>query len=61
MASVKDRVEQLRRTIRRHDHLYYVEARPEISDRDYDRLMEDLKKLEAAHPEVRHLEGTCHG
>lgn len=51
MASVKDRIEHLRREIRRHDRLYYVEARPEISDREYDRLMEDLKKLEAAHPE----------
>jgi DNA ligase (NAD+) len=52
MASVKDRVEKLRREIRRHDRLYYVEARPEISDRDYDRLMEELKKLEEAHPEL---------
>ncbi len=52
MASVKDRVEELRRELRRHDRLYYVEARPEISDREYDRLMEELKKLEAAHPEL---------
>src|SRR5947209_3468817 len=52
MASIKDRVEQLRRELRRHDRLYYVEARPEISDREYDRLMEELKKLEAAHPEL---------
>ena len=52
MASVKDHVVQLRREIRRHDRLYYVEARPEISDREYDRLMEELKKLEAAHPEL---------
>jgi DNA ligase (NAD+) len=52
MASVKDRVEQLRKEIRHHDYLYYVDARPEISDRDYDRLMEELKKLEAAHPEL---------
>jgi DNA ligase (NAD+) len=52
MASIKERVEHLRREIRRHDRLYYVDARPEISDRDYDRLMEELKKLEAAHPEL---------
>jgi DNA ligase (NAD+) len=52
MPSVKDKVEQLRREIRRHDLLYYVEARPEISDRDYDRLMDELKKLEAAHPDL---------
>jgi len=38
--------------IRRHDHLYYVEAAPEISDRDYDRLYRELLDLEAAHPEL---------
>jgi DNA ligase (NAD+) len=52
MASVSDRIAHLRREIRRHDRLYYVDARPEISDRDYDRLMEELKKLEAAHPDL---------
>ena len=52
MASAKQRVEELRREIRRHDRLYYVEAKPEISDRDYDRLMDELKKLEDAHPEL---------
>jgi len=42
----------LRDEIRRHDYKYYVEAAPEISDRDYDKLMERLKELEAAHPEL---------
>ncbi len=46
------RIEQLRDDIRRHDRLYYVEATPEISDRDYDRLMDELKTLEAAHPDL---------
>ena len=46
------RIEQLRDEIRRHDRLYYVEAAPEISDRDYDRLMDELQALEAAHPEL---------
>ncbi len=32
--------------------MYYVEARPEISDREYDRLMERLEHLEARHPEL---------
>ena len=45
-------IEQLRRQIRHHDRLYYVLAEPEISDLDYDRLMERLKQLEAAHPEL---------
>jgi len=46
------RAEQLRREIRRHDRLYYVEARPEISDRQYDELMDELKAIEARRPEL---------
>ena len=46
------RIEQLRDQIHRHDHLYYVEARPEISDRRYDSLLAELKALEARHPEL---------
>ena len=45
-------IEKLRDEIRRHDELYYVEAAPEISDREYDELMETLQKLEADHPEL---------
>jgi DNA ligase (NAD+) len=45
-------LESLRADIRRHDRLYHVEAAPEISDREYDRLMERLLELEAAHPEL---------
>ncbi|MEE9123354.1 MAG: NAD-dependent DNA ligase LigA [candidate division NC10 bacterium] len=41
----KARVEELRRLIRRHDYLYYVQARPEISDAEYDRLFGELKRL----------------
>lgn len=44
-------LETLRETIRHHDQKYYVEAQPEISDREYDRLIDRLKKLEADHPE----------
>jgi DNA ligase (NAD+) len=46
------RAEQLRQEIRRHDRLYYVEARPEISDRQYDQLMDELKAIEARRPEL---------
>ena len=46
------RLEFLRSELRRHDHLYYIEARPEISDRDYDALFAELRELEAAHPEL---------
>src|SRR6478609_3262496 len=46
------RVEYLRSEIRRHEELYYVQASPEISDADFDKLMNELKALEAAHPEL---------
>ncbi len=47
----QERIEFLRAEIDRHDHLYYVEARPIIGDRDYDLLYEELLALEKAHPE----------
>ena len=45
-------IEKLRDEIRRHDELYYVENSPEISDREYDELLENLQNLEEAHPEL---------
>jgi DNA ligase (NAD+) len=45
-------IEKLRDEIRRHDELYYVENAPEISDREYDELLEKLQKLEEANPEL---------
>jgi DNA ligase (NAD+) len=44
-------LEKLRDEIRRHEELYYVLDSPEISDREYDQLMEHLQDLEKAHPE----------
>ncbi len=46
LKKVKKKVEELRRLIRYHDHLYYVLARPEISDAEYDKLFNELKRLE---------------
>ena len=46
------KIEELREELRRHEHLYYVLDKPEISDAEYDALMNELKKLEAAHPEL---------
>jgi len=43
---------QLRIEIERHNHLYYIEAKPEISDRDYDRLYDELKELELQFPDL---------
>ena len=45
-------IEKLRDEIRRHEDLYYVENAPEISDREYDELLEKLQQLEAANPEL---------
>ena len=45
-------IAQLRDEIRYHDRKYYVEAAPEISDLQYDRLIERLKRLEAEHPDL---------
>ncbi len=47
-----DEIAQLRDEIRYHDRKYYVEAAPEISDLEYDRLMGRLKELEGKHPEL---------
>ena len=53
MAKEKDtRIEQLRAEIRKHDYLYYVLNRPQISDRQYDKLFAELKELEQANPEL---------
>jgi DNA ligase (NAD+) len=38
--------------LRRHEHLYYVLDAPEITDAEYDRMMQELKALEEAHPEL---------
>ncbi|MFV2006647.1 MAG: NAD-dependent DNA ligase LigA [Longimicrobiales bacterium] len=46
----KREVEALKAEIRRHDFLYYVEARPEIADGEYDRLFRRLTEIEATHP-----------
>lgn len=45
-------IEKLREEIRRHDRKYYIEAAPDISDREYDALLERLKKLEAEQPDL---------
>jgi DNA ligase (NAD+) len=50
--ALKRKIEKLREELRRHEHLYYVLDKPAISDAEYDALMNELKKLEAAHPEL---------
>ena len=46
------RADELRSELRRHEHLYYVLDAPEIDDAEYDALMDELKRIEAAHPEL---------
>ena len=52
MGSVDKEIAQLRDEIRTHDRLYYVEARPQITDLEYDRLVDRLKALEAENPSL---------
>src|SRR5262245_56262594 len=51
MAMTREEVEDLRKTLRHHDRLYYIETAPEISDREYDALYKALVDAEAAHPD----------
>ncbi len=50
--TVQRKIEALRDEIRHHEHRYYVLDDPEIGDAEYDRLVNELKKLEAEHPEL---------
>src|ERR1700728_1613669 len=45
-------IQALRDELRHHEHLYYVMDAPELTDAQYDALLNRLKKLEAAHPEL---------
>lgn len=49
---IKRRVEKLRVEIERHNYLYYVENNPEISDSEYDALMEELRELETLYSDL---------
>jgi len=51
-AAVKKEIENLREKLRHHEYLYYVLDEPEISDAAYDRMMNRLKEMEEAHPEL---------
>jgi DNA ligase (NAD+) len=51
-SDVARRAQRLREEIFRHERLYYVDGRPEITDAEFDRLMTELRELESAHPEL---------
>ncbi len=52
MKDVQTKIGVLRAEIERHNDLYYQKAEPEISDLEFDQLLEKLKELEAEHPEL---------
>lgn len=49
--TVQQQIEALREKLRHHEHLYYVQDAPEVSDAEYDAWMRELRSLEQAHPE----------
>src|SRR5438552_5506399 len=49
---IRPDVDSLPEQLRRHEHLYYVLDRPEITDAEYDALMRRLMEIEKAHPEL---------
>jgi DNA ligase (NAD+) len=51
-ADALQRLTELREAIHHHDYLYYAEARPEVSDAEYDALMRELRQLEAEFPDL---------
>jgi DNA ligase (NAD+) len=51
-AAAARRIRKLREEIGRHDRLYYVEARPEISDAEHDALVRELRELESRFPDL---------
>jgi DNA ligase (NAD+) len=53
LGEAREAAARLAREIERHNELYYVEARPEISDRQFDELLKQLERIEAAYPELR--------
>ncbi|MGD9853550.1 MAG: NAD-dependent DNA ligase LigA [Planctomycetaceae bacterium] len=57
---VPQEIDRLRREIARHNRLYYVEAQPQISDREFDRLVKQLEELEHEHPEYDSPDSPTH-
>ena len=51
--SAQQRVEELRKELDRHNHLYYVLDEPEVGDDVYDALLGELREIEDQHPELR--------
>lgn len=59
-SSPKAEINRLREEIDRHNYLYYIEGRPEISDLEFDRLLKRLEHLEREHPEFDSPDSPTH-
>lgn len=59
-SSIRVEIDRLREEINRHNYLYYVEARPEISDLAFDRLLKRLEELEHKHPQYDSPDSPTH-
>ena len=53
MTTIRETAEELRQKIQYHDHRYYVLDDPQVTDGEYDGMMQSLRKLEQEHPEIR--------
>ena len=53
MTTIRETAEELRRKIQHHDHRYYVLDAPQVTDGEYDGMMQSLRELEQEHPEIR--------
>ena len=51
--NVENKILELRKSLHRHNHLYYMLDNPEISDLQFDQMLKDLEELEKAHPEFQ--------
>ena len=57
---IKNRIDELRRKIRRASELYYNQDAPEISDYEYDAMFAELKQLEADYPQLDDASSPTH-
>ena len=61
---IKEKIEELRAELHRHNYNYYVLNAPEISDKEFDDKMRELQDLEQAHPEYKAVlfpqDSCCH-
>src|SRR5260370_29237727 len=53
LQKLQERAEELRRQINFHNYRYYILDSPEVADAEYDQLMQELRQIEADHPELQ--------